>query len=126
MPKGNGKMYNDKYNAPDNYTDMDGQTKTFTHINYSKKPKTFLYMQEDNAKEQHLKDRERIQEEILALPASMFPKEFQDFVVRGESMDIMGWDENMIRDPGVPFITLLNLKTLTKNRIELYSQGLLF
>ena len=37
MPKGNGKMYNDKYNSPDNYTDMDGMTKTFTHIDYSGK-----------------------------------------------------------------------------------------
>jgi hypothetical protein len=126
MPKGNGKMYNDKYNAPDNYTDMDGMTKTFTHINYSKKSKTSFHMIEGNAKEQHLKDREILQEEILSLPASFFPKEFQDFVIRGENMDVISWNESMIKDPGVPFNTLTNLKTLTENRIELHSQGLLF
>lgn len=36
------KMYNDKYNPPDNYTDLDGNTKTFTYIDYSKKSKMFI------------------------------------------------------------------------------------
>ncbi len=126
MPKGNGLMYNPKYNAPDNYTDMDGMTKTFTHINYSKKTKKSFHMIDGSSKEQHLKDREDLQEEILSLPPSLFPKEFQDFVVRGENKDIIEWNEKMIRDPGVPFTTLRNLKVLTENRKELYSQGLLF
>lgn len=36
------KMYNDKYNPPDNYEDLDGQMKTFTYIDYSRKIKVFL------------------------------------------------------------------------------------
>lgn len=125
MPKGNGKMYNDKYNSPDNYTDMDGMTKTFTHIDYSKKPKIGFYMRDVNAKQQHNEDKKRLAEEILTLPASFFPKEFEDFIIRDIPNEKIIWNESMVKDQGVPFITLLNLKTLTKKRQEFYSQGLL-
>lgn len=125
MSKGNGKMYNDKYNAPDNYTDMDGMTKTFTHIDYSKKIKLSTYMKDESAKQKHLEDKKRIAEEILSLPASLFPKEFEDFIIRDIPNQKITWNETMVRDKGVPFITLLNLKILTENRKDSYSQGLL-
>ena len=126
MSKGNGLMYNPKYNAPDNYTDMDGMTKTFTHINYSRKSKKSMYIEEESAIEKHKKDREELINKILSLPASMFPKEFQDFILRGDEYEVLQWNENMVRDEGVPFNTLTSLYILTKNRIDLYSQGLLF
>ena len=125
MPRGNGKMYNDKYNTPDNYTDMNGQTKTFTHINYSNKPKITFNMKDENSISNHLDDRKTLQQEILALPPSMFPPVFQDFIVRGADMDVMGWNEKMILDEGTPFNTLRNLKVLTENRFELHKLGLL-
>lgn len=125
MPKGNGKMYNDKYNSPDNYTDMDGMTKTFTHIDYSKKSKKSFYMSNGTATEQHRKDREALIERILKLPASFFPKELEDFIIRDIPNEKIIWNEKMVRDNGVPFTTLLTLETLTEKRQEFYSQGLL-
>ncbi len=114
-------MYNDKYNAPDTYTDMDGQSKNFTHINYSKKSKMSFQMKEEQDLQELLKaDKLRIQEEILNLPASMFPMEFQDFIIRDIPNEKIIWNESMIRDEGTPFTTLLSLKTLTSNRLEHY------
>ena len=69
--------------------------------------------------------RKELQEEILSLPASMFPKEFQDFIKRGEDMSTITWNKSMIEDPGVPLDTLIDLKVLTEKRIDLYKQGLL-
>ena len=125
MSRGNGKMYNDKYNAPDNYTDMNGMTKTFTHIDYTRKPKLSTYMGDENVKKRHIEDKKKIAEEILNLPASLFPKEFEDFIIRDIPNQKILWNEKMVKDEGVPFITLLNLRTLTENRRDLYSQGLL-
>lgn len=125
MPKGNGKMYNDKYNAPDNYTDMDGMTKTFTHIDYSRKPKIGFHMTDGSAKQQHVEDKRNLARKILTLPATFFPKEFEDFIIRDIPNEKIIWNESMVLDEGVPYITLYNLSTLTQKRWDLYSQGLL-
>lgn len=76
-----------------------------------------------SALKQHKEDRKRIQGEIISLPASLFPKEFQDFVLRGEEHEVISWNEKMIFDEGLPFERLLQLKVLTERRLELYNEG---
>lgn len=115
-------MYNDQYNPPDNYRDLDGNMRTFTYIDYSKKPKKSMYMKDEDLdpKEALRLAKIEMQDEILALPASLFPMEFEEFIIRDVPNQIIKWNEPMVRDDGVPFNTLRNLKVLTQNRLELY------
>lgn len=114
------KMYNDKYNPPDNYRDLDGNMKTFTYIDYSKKQKKSMYIEEGNPKELLRLAKIDMQDDILKLPASLFPKEFEEFIIRDVPNQLIKWNEIMIRDEGTPFNTLRNLKVLTENRLEIY------
>lgn len=104
MPKGNGKMYNDKYNAPDNYTDMDGMTKTFTHIDYSGK-KSFSVI--ENLKEMELRNKnikENTIKNIVEInPSTIFLPEYQ---IRGG--DKISWNEELLKNESI--INLIKLK----------------
>ena len=116
-------MYNDKYNAPDTYTDMDGQSKNFTHINYSKKSKMSFQMKEEQDLQEQLKNsKKELQDRILAIPAVMYPEPFMDFILRGENYEVVSWNEPMIRDEGTPYNTLYNLWVLTDNKYDFYGR----
>ena len=78
-----------------------------------------------SVKSELIEYRKELQGEIMALPASLFPKEFQDFVKRGSDMNVISWNKEMIYDDGVPTDTLRDLKVLTEKRLDAHRSGIL-
>lgn len=117
----------DHYTSAKNYTDLDGQSKSFTFIDHDKKTKvsTGKVTKKELAA---IKDANRaykkfVIENILDIPASICPYEYQDFTVRGEGVSAILWNESMIRDEGLDIVKLTSLLNILENRLE--SKGLI-
>src|SRR5688572_12830573 len=99
----------DHYTSAKNYTDLDGNSRSFDFVDHDIKTKisTTLMSEEDK---QELKDRVQNDRTITILrittmPPSLCPSVFQDFVTRGYGPDPKGeptisWNETMLNDPG--------------------------
>ena len=105
------------YTSPQHYTDIDGQSKSFTMIDYDVKPKLTMPITStdiEDAKEAITVYRKELIERILALPASNTAPEFYDFTLRGETAHTIKWNETMLRDPGLSVDRLRAICTLTE------------
>jgi len=107
----------DYYTSAQNYTDLDGQSRSFTFIDHDKKTKIATGSVE-GATKQLAEDRKNLVDRILLLPASACPAIFSDFTVRGEAG--IHWNTAMISDAGMSMQQLNDIRTLTENRIDLY------
>lgn len=109
------------------YLDNDGQRKQFTYIDHDVKASIFIPASEEEMTEVRKQLREyrpKLIQRILDLPPTMCPDIFKDFTIRGDIGKIK-WDETMLKDEGVPEQKLNDIHTLTTNRIQLHSEGLL-
>lgn len=110
------------YTSAQHYTDLDGQTKSFTMIDYDVKPKLTIPISSSDitsAKEALILYRKELIDRILELPASNTDVTFYDFTVRGQNAQTITWNETMLRDPGISIDTLRNICNLTERRNNL-------
>lgn len=109
------------YTSAENYTDLDGNSRSFTFIDHDVKPKLSVPISEEEvaiAKVEFKSARSRVIQQIMKIPASICPSVFIQFTTRGD-IGVIGWDEKILKDEGVPFETLVSLKTLLENKIEI-------
>lgn len=102
------------------YTDMEGQTRQFTYIDHDKKPTIGGMVTETKEElEEALKqDRLNSINKILAMPASLCDEVHAHFTIRGEENETVKWNETMLKDPGVTWVTLYNIGTIVGKRFE--------
>ena len=112
------------YTSAKNYTDIDGNLRSFDFIDHDVKTSIKASPDHDpeEIKRQVSNYRSMLIDYILNLPASICPGPFQDYVLRnGVSIE---WNKKMLSDPGVDILRLRELRTMIENRIEL--EGLTF
>lgn len=111
----------DHYTSAKNYTDIDGQSKTFTFVDHDVKTSiaTTASVDIQQVKGELKEYRESVILCILATPASLCPSIFQDYTSRGQGIIQITWNEKMLRDPGMSIDRLRDLKTMLDNRVEL-------
>lgn len=99
------------HETADHYDDLEGNVRTFTHRDYSKKTKVY-----SNSKEnfQEILDsyRKNLINLILNLDAKLALPELEHLTVNGE------WDDFVITDPSIPLEDLIIFKNLLLNRQE--------
>ena len=112
------------YTSAQTYKDEDGNMKNFTMIDHSVKttiggsPK--LNQEElDEISSQRRIHRAELCERILSIPASLCPLDFDDFIVRGEGLSKIQWNEEMIKDEGMDPIKRQFLCNILENRLEM-------
>lgn len=91
--------------AATNYSDIDGNMKTFTHIDYDLKSRMATYHPSDDEKRDNAEALKQYHldliSRLMATPASTAPDLFYDFTIRGEGKKTIEWNEVMLRDPGM-------------------------
>lgn len=107
------------HRSPQNYTDLDGNSRTFTEIDMDKKTKISIPDDGTDPKEELRKYRENLIEKILSKYAGYCPTVFIDYTIRGEGKMAIQWNENMLRDQGTSTDRLTQLYTLVSNTEEL-------
>jgi hypothetical protein len=113
-----------KYSASQTYTDLDGNTKSFTVINHDPKAIQTLYNPTEDEKNQIQEDlrlyKKEAQDAILKEHPSLCPLPMQPtFTIRnGESII---WNSKAVKDEGLSLDTLRDLHTLVFKRKELYT-----
>lgn len=112
----------DHYTSASTYRDLDGNMKNFTFIDHDKKSKASGYVPTDETKEdvkQALRDaREEYITRILSYSASFCPTQEQMFTNRGEAKKTIEWNEDALRNQGVPLDRLIRICTLVENKAE--------
>lgn len=117
----------DHYTSAKNYTDLDGQSRSFDFVDHDIKTKisTTLMSEEEKhkLKDQVATDRAKTILRITTLPPSLCPTPFQDFLIRQAKADdknptSLEWNETMLNDPGLSFEKLYTLRTLLENKAE--------
>jgi len=117
------------YSAPETYTDLDGNTKSFTIINHDSKAKTITSLagskSQNDMEDIHnelKKYRKDLQFSILKEHASLCPPHMrQTFVTTNELGEGLCWKVNAIEDNGVSLDTLRDLHNLVHRRKELFT-----
>lgn len=85
------------YTVPDTYSDMDGNTRTFTHIDCDKKLAVVVSLEDKDKISKELVDyRYKLLERIISVSASLCPDAFHMFTLRGEQRKNVGWDEGIL------------------------------
>lgn len=108
------------------YTDLSGQTKQFTYIDHDPKP-TISRNTKENIEELTASlsaYRTNLIQRILFIPASLCPKEYQDFVIAGD-VGVLKWDEKAISDQGMSIDRLRPLCVQLENRAEVMGLSIL-
>ena len=101
------------------YDDLEGNIRTFTIRDYSKKTSISLSSSIDY--DTILKDsRNQIIEEILSLHPQTAVPEFENYIIRGSSVSKLEWDEVILRDEGIPLENLIMQKNVMSNRQKHY------
>lgn len=108
-----------QYTSTPNYTDEDGQLKTFTFVDWDRKSKLSAYVPTGNALEQHTLDRHNLIQSILELPAAYCPGPEASFTLRGEGYKNIEWNKEMLQDAGVPFERLQRIKVIIQKRLAI-------
>jgi hypothetical protein len=112
----------DHYTSATHYKDLDGNMKAFTFVDHDIKPGGATHSITDEeiseAKKQLKEFRKTSIERILVIPASLCPQWFTDFTVRGDVGEVK-WNEEMLRDEGLPLDRIRDLKIMLENRLEL-------
>lgn len=107
------------YTSAKNYTDLDGNSKSFTFIDHDVKTKIAAKVtspEEIEEAKSGLKDyKKQIINRILSIPPSVCPEIFHDFTKRGEIG--ISWDKDMLNDEGVPLERLRDILTMLENKI---------
>lgn len=99
----------------ENYTDMSGNLRTFTHVDHDKKTKISSSIPDANEAKENLDlYRTGLIDRLLALPASLCPVIFHDYTIRGE-VDVITWNEKLIRDPR-DYNTIRDIAVLIENK----------
>ncbi len=119
----------DHYTTAKNYTDIDGQSKTFDIIDYDVKTSigtNKLLSEDDRIKLlQALKeDRKKLIARIIGIPPSMCPPILKVYTIRGDIKQIL-WNEKMLSDPGMSMETLHSIYAMMSNVQDLHSKGLI-
>lgn len=107
------------------YRDLDGNHRNFTVIDHDKKTKinTSLGSNMEQLEKDIQESRVILQNKILALPASACSVVFDDFRTRSEDGKAILWNETMIKDPSIPLTQLMDIYTLTSNKVEMVTSG---
>lgn len=105
----------DQYVTPSHFDDMEGNVRPFTHIDHD--VKTLVGLDTESPPENWRQiQRKDLQERILGQPAVYCPLEFQDYTVRGEDVQVVSWNEKMIKDQGFEIHKLRDLTIILENR----------
>lgn len=107
----------DHYTAAKNYTDLDGNTRSFDFVDHDIKAKISFLGNEELPKDWAKEYRKDLIKRTLDISASLCPEEFYDFTIRGEREKII-WNKVMLNDPGMSIDRLRSLVTLLENRLE--------
>lgn len=100
------------------YTDMEGMRKQFTYIDHDVKTKVAVPTMNPEDAIRGLEDYRRfLVNSLLELPPSLVNERFYDFRLNEGSR--FTWNENMIKDKGVPIDTLRDMKVLLQNAMTL-------
>ena len=114
-------MKGENYEADRHYDDLEGNVRTFTIKDYSKK--TNVYSVEEIDHEAVLKEaRQEIIEEILKLHPQTAIPEYQNYVIRGKDINKLEWDEAVLYDSGIALEQLIMQKNVMTKRMRAYSQ----
>lgn len=106
---------------PNTYVDRaDGQTKSFTTIDHSKKKKVYYEDQETLDYNPEQIKEEQINE-LIKYPAFLCPPNELHLLIRGEGVDELNW--NVTAFEPMPWIDIMFTKTLVKNGYELLHQS---
>jgi hypothetical protein len=104
------------------YTDMDGMSKQFTYIDHDKKPMVSAHVEKKDKKQMSQEAsyyRTTVVNRILDISASLAPKEYQDFTIRGEGVKTITWNQKMLLNQGIDISRLRDLCTMLENRMEI-------
>lgn len=100
------------------YDDLEGNVRTFTIRDYSKKTKVFLDEKIDyNAILSE--NRERVIKEILSLHPQVALPEWSMYVTKNIKAERFEWDEKALRDAGLSLEILIMHKNVMSNRQKL-------
>lgn len=114
-------MKPENYEEDRHYDDLEGNVRTFTVKDYSKK--TEVYQTEKVDYDAILKaERDRIIDEILQLHPQTASGYHDNYIIRGAASDRLEWDEVALRDPGIPLEHLMMQKNVLTNRQAQYSK----
>jgi hypothetical protein len=112
------------HRSPQNYKDLDGNMRTFTEIDLDKKTKISVPSDGTDPKVELKNYRDSVIEKILSINAGHCPSPFTDYVIKGEAVDVLTWNESMLRDDGTPLDRLVQLYTLASNKAAYYESGI--
>ena len=112
------------HTSPQNYKDLDGNMRTFTHVDHDQKTTISVPMGEKiDFNEEKKKYRSRLVEKILSIEAVHCPMILRDFTqttVTENGLGKIGWNQTMLNDAGVPTDRLQDLWTLASNSANCY------
>ncbi len=103
------------------YDDLEGNVRTFTVTDYSKK--TNVYQVEEIDHDQILADvRQDLIKEILSLHPQTAIPEYESYIIRGKDVSRLEWDETALYDKGIALEQLIMQKNVMSKRMKAYSQ----
>ena len=107
----------DQFVTPNTYNDMNGDVKTFTHVDHDVKTTVRVDPSDYNPNWQ-AEWREGFLEEIKDIPAAFCPEHYWDFTIRGENVSKVEWDMKMLADEGVDWLKLRGLIAQLRNIMQ--------
>lgn len=108
------------YTSAESYSDLDGLSKQFTFVDHDKKSRISALNQTEEEKAQVKENlssyRTTLVDRVVSIPASLCPFEFVDFTIRGEAMEKIEWNRQMLEDEGLPLNNLMALCNILENK----------
>jgi hypothetical protein len=110
---------------PDTFVDRtDGQTKSFTVIDHTKKPKVYYSGLDAPSDTQSLTEvRDELFKELFQYPAVLCPQYYVTLLLRGEGLDGIAWNEEAARNALYDMDHLFNLLNLLRNTYNLMREN---
>jgi hypothetical protein len=110
----------DHYTSSKNYTDELGHTRSFDFIDHDVKTKIRVPVvkTKEEIAEEKAQYREWLIDKIISIEAIYCPDIFIQYTHRGDVQKI-DWNLKMLQDAGVPTDKLLDIYTLSSNKMNL-------
>jgi|SRR6478609_3957598 len=107
----------------DNFEDRDGNRRTFTNVDWSRKTQVSTQEIDIEQVKKELKEyKADILKDILEISPAFAGQEYIGFVLRGEERTKLEWDAALLSDEGIQIDELVRMRTILTNRQELYQK----